>query len=189
MNQSRLQTSDVRHQGRDVGHQTPDVGLRTSGIQHRLSSKPLNPGPLRSHVSGLKSLRAFTLVELMLVVVIIGVLAAMVVPRLAGRTEQAKRARAASDLAAIGLALDLYELDAGQYPSTLEELVAKDAPSSLSQEAKAKWNGPYLKKGLPKDPWGRAYVYSRESQHSQDYDLYSAGPDGQPGHDDVTNWD
>ena len=133
--------------------------------------------------------RAFTLVELMLVVVIIGVLAAMVVPRLAGRTEQAKVARATSDLASIGLALDLYELDAGRYPDTLNELVAREAPSHLSEEARARWNGPYLKKGLPKDPWGRPYDYKKDSQHHQDYDLSSLGPDGQPGHDDVVNWD
>ena len=125
----------------------------------------------------------------MLVVVIFGVLAAMILPRLAGRTEQAKVARAKSDVASIGLALDLYELDAGTYPNTLEELVAREAPSHLSDEAKAKWNGPYLKKGLPKDPWGRSYDYKKESQHKQDYDLFSLGSDGQPGSDDVTNWE
>ena len=125
----------------------------------------------------------------MLVVVIISVLAAMVVPRLAGRTEQAKIARAKADLAAVGLALDLYELDTGQYPDALDALVAKDPPSTLSQEAQERWNGPYLKRGLPKDPWGRPYDYQKASQHHQDYDLASLGPDGQPGHDDVTNWE
>lgn len=135
------------------------------------------------------SQQGFTLVELMLVVVIIGVLAAMVVPRLAGRTEQAKIARAKSDLASIGLALDLYELDVGHYPESLADLNAREAPSSLSDLEKARWHGPYLKKGLPSDPWGRAYVYSRESQHNQDYDLSSLGPDGQPGNDDASNWE
>ena len=134
--------------------------------------------------------RAFTLVELMLVVAIIGMLAAMVVPRLVGRTQQAKVARAKSDIAAIGLALDLYELDVGQYPSTLEGLVAAEAPSTSSAEAKAQWNGPYLKKGLPKDPWGHAYIYNQESKHNQDYDLHSMGPDGQKEtDDDVANWE
>ena len=130
----------------------------------------------------------FTLVEIMLVVIIIGVLAAMVVPRFAGRTEQAKIARAKSDIASIGLGLDLYELDLGRYPNALTELVAKDPPSDLSDDAKAQWNGPYLKKGLPKDPWGRDYQFVRESQHQQDYDLFSLGPDGQPGNDDIANW-
>ena len=154
-------------------------------MQHPRSSS----SGLRSQVSGLRSNVGFTLVELMLVVVIIGVLAAMVVPRLAGRTEQAKIARTRSDLAAIGVALDLYELDVGQYPNALDELVAREAPSQLSQETRTKWNGPYLKKGLPKDPWGRSYEYKKESQHNQDYDLSSLGSDGQPGNDDVTNWE
>jgi general secretion pathway protein G len=122
----------------------------------------------------------------MLVVVIIGVLAAMVVPRLAGRTEQAKIARAKSDIAAVGLALDLFELDVGSYPESLEALVAKEPPSGMES---SKWNGPYLKKGLPKDPWGHEYQYQQPSQHNQDYDLSSVGPDGKPGNDDVTNWE
>jgi len=113
----------------------------------------------------------------------------MVVPRLAGRTEQAKIARAKSDLAAVGLALDLYELDLGEYPDTLEVLAAREPPGGLSQEMQDKWNGPYLKKGLPKDPWGRVYEYRKDSQHDQDYDLLSLGPDGQAGNDDVTNWE
>ena len=137
----------------------------------------------------LRNSSGFTLIEIMLVVIIIGVLAAMVVPRFAGRTEQAKVARASSDIAAIGLALDLYELDLGTYPASLSELIAKDAPAGLSEEARERWNGPYLKKGLPKDPWGRDYQYNKESQHSQDYDLLSLGADGQPGDDDVANWE
>ena len=147
---------------------------------------------MRQHgdINGKFGIRSgFTLIEIMLVVIIIGVLAAMVVPRFAGRTEQAKKARAASDIAAIGLGLDLYELDLGQYPASLTELVAKEAPAGLSQEGREKWNGPYLKKGLPKDPWGRDYQYNKESQHNQDYDLFSLGSDGQPGNDDVANWE
>ena len=131
----------------------------------------------------------FTLVEIMLVVIIIGVLAAMVVPRFAGRTQQAKIARTKADLAAIGVALDLYELDMGKYPASNEEfknLVSREAPAGVDEETKKRWNGPYLKKGLPKDPWGREYLY--ESQDSgRDYKLHSLGPDGQPGTDDIAS--
>jgi len=124
----------------------------------------------------------------MLVIIIIGVLAAMVVPRLSGRTEQAKVARAKADLSAIGLALDLYELDTGSYPSSLDDLVKREPPADLESDT-GQWNGPYLKKGLPNDPWARPYLYNRDSQHQQDYDLSSLGRDGQPGQDDVSNWE
>ena len=130
----------------------------------------------------------FTLIELMLVIIIIGVLAAMVVPRLTGRTEQAKIARSKSDIAAIEVALDLYEFDTGKFASSLESLVGREPPADFSGEA-SQWNGPYLKKGLPKDPWGRTYVYNRDSQHNQDYDIFSLGQDGQLGNDDISNWE
>ena len=144
---------------------------------------------IRNRQSEIRNCAGFTLVELMLVVVIIGVLAAMVVPRLVGRTEQAKTARATSDIAVIGNALDLYELDTGDYPETLEQLVAREAPSNFSEAMQAKWSGPYLRKGLPNDPWGRPYSYKKSSQHNLDYDLSSLGSDGQLGNDDVTNWE
>lgn len=127
----------------------------------------------------------FTLVEIMLVVVIIGVLAAMVVPRFAGRRKQAETSRAKSDLAAIGLAIDMYELDMGTYPKDLKELIDKPA----GQDA---WNGPYLKRGLPVDPWRHPYEYKFPSDHAdkgQDYDLVSLGPDGKEGQDDLTYWE
>ena len=139
-----------------------------------------------SHVA-CRNPSGFTLVEMMLVVIIIATLAAMVIPRLVGRTEQAKISRAKADLASIGLALDLYELDLGRYPASLEELVKREAPADLGTGVQ--WNGPYLKKGLPNDPWSRAYSYNPDSKHNQDYDLWSPGPDGQLGKDDVSNWD
>ena len=125
------------------------------------------------------------MVELILVVIIIGVLATMVVPRLVGRTKEAKVARAKADLAAIGIALDLYELDTSHYPTSLDDLTMREAPRDVER-----WNGPYLKKGKPKDPWGRDYIFKQPSDgHNQDYDLSSWGPDGQQGNDDIANWE
>ena len=118
----------------------------------------------------------------MLVVIIIGILAAMVMPRLVGRTEQARVSAAEGDIkATIPLALDLYEMDNGKFPTSLDAL-------TNNAENGAKWKGPYLKKA-PIDPWGKQYIFKVPGTHSKDYDLYSAGPNGIEGDaDDVTNW-
>ncbi|MFA6129362.1 MAG: type II secretion system major pseudopilin GspG [Candidatus Omnitrophota bacterium] len=136
----------------------------------------------------MKAKRAFTLIELMLVVIIIGVLGAMVLPRLAGRSEQAKSAVAKTDINAnIATALDLYELDNGRYPTTEQGLAALGTkPGDLSEGSN--WNGPYLKKE-PKDPWGKDYQYKYPGTHEGvDYDLYSLGADGIESDDDIGNW-
>ncbi len=119
----------------------------------------------------------FTLIEVLLVVVIIGILAAVAIPRLGGRVQQAEIARARSDIAAISSALRLYELDMGRYPDNLNALV--------NNPGGTRWQGPYLEAGaVPQDPWGREYIYQRTDNH---YRLRSLGPDGQESSSDITN--
>lgn len=141
---------------------------------------------MRNHTSILLRRAAFTLVEMLLVLVILAVLAAVVIPKFAGRSQQAKEAAAKTDIAAFDVALDAYEVDIGSYPagtSGLQALV--DQPSNASG-----WKGPYLKKGVPNDPWGNAYVYVFPGKNNTNGpDIYSPGPDGQAGtEDDITNW-
>jgi general secretion pathway protein G len=133
----------------------------------------------------MKKRTGFTLIELMLVVIIIGALVAMVMPRFAGRGEQARIAAARADIQAnIATALKLYELDNGCFPNTNEGLSAL-----ISRPASApNWNGPYLEK-RPVDPWGRDYKYKSPGERRHDYDLYSLGKDGIENADDVINWD
>ena len=135
----------------------------------------------------LKGRNAFTLVEIMLVVIIIGALAAMIVPRLSGRSEQAKAAVAKADIQGnIATGLKLYELDNGMFPTSAQGLAALREKPSTSPLPKS-WNGPYLEKD-PIDPWGNPYVYASPGTHRPDYDLYSKGKDPDSAQDDITNW-
>jgi general secretion pathway protein G len=131
--------------------------------------------------------RGFTLLELLVVMVIIGLLAGYVAPRYFGQIGKSEAKVARAQLDSLEKALDQYRLDTGHYPSTeigLNALVTK--PSS-----EAKWSGPYLKKAVPLDPWGRAYQYKSPGDHG-DFDLISFGKDGQPGGaaeaEDIKNW-
>jgi general secretion pathway protein G len=133
----------------------------------------------------------FTLVELLIVMVILGLLSALVGPRLFGHLGSSKTKAARTQIEMLGAALDMYRLDMGRYPAT------EDGINALSQkpadEARAaNWRGPYLKKKVEKDPWGNAYVYNFPDQHGE-YDLVSLGADGQPGGEgedaDTNSWE
>lgn len=132
----------------------------------------------------------FTLVEILLVVLIIGVISAMVVPNLAGRGEQARKSIARADIDTnLDSSLGMYELDNGKYPTTDQGLAALLQKPAI-EPVPGNWNGPYLKKkAVPKDPWGRDYVYrSPGVRNIEGYDLSSSGPDGVESADDIVNW-
>ena len=138
----------------------------------------------------IKCARGFTLIEIMVVLIIIGLLAGIVVPKLMGRTEEAKRIKTAVQIKNLQSALDLYKLDSGVYPSTdqgLQALVEKPAVGEIPNNWK---EGGYIDK-IPKDPWGNNYVYISPGAHG-DYDLYSYGADGEEGGEgrnaDIQSW-
>lgn len=132
--------------------------------------------------------RAFTFIEIMFVVVIIGVLLAVAVPKLTGQSQKAKVKATQLGIRNVGLALKQYEIGVGSFPSTSQGLAALiERPSTVSEEA---WEGPYLDDDtVPKDAWGHELNYRSPGEHKKDYDLWSSGPDGQEGNDDdVVNW-
>ena len=135
----------------------------------------------------------FTLIELMVVIVILGILAGLIVPRIMGRPEEARRMKARVQLESIETALKLYKLDNGSYPTTEQGLQALvEAPGS-GRLAKAWREGGYLEKGkVPLDPWDNEYVYLSPGIHG-DFDLMSYGFDGEPGGEgkdkDINSWE
>ena len=129
----------------------------------------------------------FTLIELLLVLVILAVLAALVVPKFTNRSQQARETAARTDISNIETSLNAFEIDTGRFPASEEKLAALvTAPPGLQG-----WRGPYLTRGLPKDPWTREYLYKFPgSRNPSGFDLYSMGPDGREGNDDdIGNWD
>ncbi len=129
---------------------------------------------------------AFTLIELLLVMAILAMLAVLVVPRFIGRLEKEKIRATGVDIAQIEATLDTFDVDCGRLPTTEEGIKALlEQPSSADG-----WQGPYLRRGMPKDPWGAPYIYRYPGQHNANgYDLFSCGPDGQEGTaDDLDNW-
>ena len=142
-------------------------------------------------ISSKSTQRGFTLIEIMVVVVIIGVLGAIVVPQFMSRPDQAKVTAARTDIQAIATALEMYRLDTFNYPSTQQGLEALSSRPAGTPVAK-NWNPQGYLKSMPMDPWGMPYQYLNPGTHSGGYDLFSFGSDGVPGGEghaaDIGNW-
>lgn len=129
----------------------------------------------------------FTLIELLVVMAIVALLAAFVGPRLFGKLDEAKQKAAQGQIGLFDQGLELFRMDIGRYPTSEEGLKAlREKPSGVEN-----WNGPYVKKEIPKDPWKRDYVYTSPGEHG-DYDIISYGQDGAPGGEgnnlDIVSW-
>ncbi len=142
-------------------------------------NKILNAGP--------HSKKGFTLIEILVVMVIIALLASLVGPRLFPKLGKGKQSTAKAQIELLGQAIDQFRLDTGRYPSQQEGFSVLVQNQNIEN-----WDGPYLKKALPVDPWGKPYHYQYPSQHS-DYDIFSYGRDGNPGGDgedkDILSWE
>ena len=143
---------------------------------------------LRAPARFIRRPRGFTLLELLVVMVIIGLLAGYVGPKFFGQIGKSEVKAARAQIDALSKALDQYRIDMGRYPSSEQGLQALVAAPSGEQ----RWSGPYLQKAVPQDPWGRAYIYRQPGENGGEYDLLSMGKDGQPGGDgenaEITSW-
>jgi general secretion pathway protein G len=147
-------------------------------LNHNLN--PMNP----SLPSSRRRRQGFTLVELLLVLVILGILAAIVIPKFSGRTEQAKEQAAVTQISTFKTALDAFEVDNGYYPKGKNGLLDLIVAPRDSQN----WRGPYMQSdAVPKDPWGNDYIYECPGRHNpSSYDVSSMGPPG--GDKVIANW-
>jgi len=148
---------------------------------------------LRNRLSQMAPPTGFTLIELMIVIIILGILATIIVPRFMGREEEAKHTVAIVQIKNIEAALKLFKLDNGFYPSTEQGLEALVVKPTIGQIPKNWREGGYLEKGkVPKDPWGNPYIYISPGVHLKEYDLESYGRDGEDGGEgpdaDIENW-
>ena len=134
----------------------------------------------------LQSEKGFTLIEVILVMVIITILASVVVPKFTSRSKDARISAANADIANLEVALDAFEVDTGRYPTSDEGLYALvEPPTNIIN-----WKGPYIKRGVPNDPWGTPYDFEAPGRNNTyGYDLFSYGPDlREGGDDDIDNW-
>jgi general secretion pathway protein G len=131
--------------------------------------------------------KGFTLIELLIVMIILGLLAALVAPKMFQKVGSSKQKAAKAQISMLSTALDAYRLDVGSYPTTDEGMEALRKNPNRDT-----WDGPYLSKDVPPDPWGHPYVYRFPGEHG-DYDLYSLGADGQDGGEgenaDIVSWE
>jgi general secretion pathway protein G len=147
----------------------------------------MKPCPMKSGGA-----RGFTLVEILVVVIVLGLLAGLVAPQIIGRVSEARTATARTQIEMMSVALDSYRLDNGRYPTTQQGLEALRTKPSV-EPIPLGWRGPYLRREVPVDPWGRPYEYrSPGDQNPQSFDLFTLGLDGAPGGEgedaDVTSW-
>lgn len=135
----------------------------------------------------MRNKKGFTLIELLIVMIILGLLAALVGPRMFGKVGKSKQQAARAQISLFETALNTYRLDVGSFPTEAQGLEAlREKPQGVEN-----WDGPYLPKEIPADPWGNPYVYRYPSEHS-DFEIISHGADGRPGGEgenaDIVNW-